>query len=199
MTCSDIQTLPLELTCPKPESKLATPAETSLSRVQLIEAVACIMRDIIESKCTGFADASEVRFRTPFHARTLPSIPLEDYLERFSRFSKCEDDVLILALIYLDRVGERFADFCLDTFNVHKLLLISMTVACKFSSDKFLSNDFYSKIGGISIEEFNALEQEFLINYTNFVLFVKPETYKAYSSDICSYYQNKLQQKSSRI
>jgi len=75
-----------------------------------------------------------------------------------------------------------------------RLLLISLTVACKFSNDKYFSNTFYANIGGISASEFNQLEEEFLVNYLEFGMYIKMETYKSYYSDISNYYRGKLLQ-----
>jgi len=93
---------------------------STLTETQLIEAISWIMNDIIESKCKAFSDASEIPVRTVFHAKTKPQIKVLDYLRRFFNYSKCGEEILICALIYLDRIGERLNDFCLDSFNVHK-------------------------------------------------------------------------------
>ena len=93
---------------------------TTLPRAQLIEAITFIMEDIIQTAGKSFTCASEISNVTVFHASTLPVISIHDYLTRFSFYSKCEDDVLIYALIYLDRIGELIKGFCLDSFSVHK-------------------------------------------------------------------------------
>jgi len=68
-------------------------------------------------------------------------------------------------------------------------------VACKFANDKYFTNPFYAGIGGISAQEFNQLEEEFLVNYLDFAMYVKMETYKAYYSDLMNYYLGKKLQK----
>ena len=93
---------------------------TTLTRPQLIEAIAWIMGDIISMKCKSYTSEDEIPEKTVFHAKVLPSITLGDYLTRFSQYAKCEDDALIYAMVYLDRIGEKNPTFCLDTFNVHK-------------------------------------------------------------------------------
>lgn len=166
-----------------------------LPRGELVKAIALILDEVIKSKCKDYTDESEISKKSSFHAKTLPSISLEDYLLRFSHYSKCEDDALIYALIYLDRIGEKLSDFSLDTFSVHKLLLISMAVACKFCDDSYFSNPYYANIGGISNEEFNALEEEFLVDCIQFDVFVNLDLYNTYYSDIISYYKQNLPQK----
>lgn len=92
----------------------------TLTQAQLIEAITWIIEDIIEGKCKNFVSENEIPNKTSFHARILPSIPLRDYLTRFSYYTKCEEDALIYAMIYLDRIGELISDFNFDTFNIHK-------------------------------------------------------------------------------
>jgi len=93
---------------------------TCLPRAELTQVMAWILNDLIKSKGKDFADESEISVKSAYHAKVLPSISLEDYLERFSLYSHCEDDVLIYSLIYLDRIGEKLTDFTVDSFNVHK-------------------------------------------------------------------------------
>jgi len=198
MTCSAVEAVTtydmLPLVIADEKLKVKAPL-TSLNRDQLIEAIAWIMEDIIKGKCNAFTNESEIPNKTVFHAKILPSISLQDYLTRFSRYAKCEDDVLIYALIYLDRIGESLSQFALDSFNVHKLLLMSMSVACKFCDDSYFTNKYYANVGGISTEEFNTLEEEYLVNYLQFTLYVKPDTYYMYYSDVIKYYQEKISQK----
>lgn len=70
-----------------------------------------------------------------------------------------------------------------------------MSVACKFSDDNYFSNTFYAEVGGITAEEFNMLEEEYLINYLQFKMYIEQDTYNMYYSDIAGYYQQKLVQK----
>ena len=49
--------------------------------------------------------------------------------------------------------------------------MISMLIAIKFNNDFYYDNSFYSKIGGISLNDFNLLEKEFLF-LINFHLFI---------------------------
>jgi len=93
---------------------------TSLTRQQLIETVSSILEEMIEERLGNFSDISEIPCQTKFHAQKLPSISLKAYLQRFAEHSQCKDDAFILALIYLDKVGELLDNFSLDSFNVHR-------------------------------------------------------------------------------
>jgi hypothetical protein len=167
--------------------------QTSLSRSQLVETVARILDGMIEERFGKYVSVDEVPNRTVFHASKLPPISLKDYLNRFATFSNCNEDAFVYALIYLDKVGDNIEDFSLDSFNSHRLILICLVLACKFYDDYYYKNSFYAKIGGVVTEEFNQLEKEFLLNYIQFALYVKVETYAEYYQDLIDYYQTNVQ------
>jgi hypothetical protein len=52
--------------------------------------------------------------------------------------------------------------------------------------DEFFKNEYYARVGGISKQEINNLELEFL-NLLNFKLFVDAGTYELYSEKLKKY------------
>ena len=58
-----------------------------------------------------------------------------------------------------------------------------MIVAIKYNEDDFFSNEFYSKVGGVSKKEINKIEYEFL-SLIDFSLFVDEEIYNKYNNCI---------------
>jgi len=63
---------------------------------------------------------------------------------------------------------------------VHRLILTSILVAVKFFDDKYYSNAFFGKVGGVSSKEVNRLEISFLRGI-QFHLFVDTNVYKQYN------------------
>jgi hypothetical protein len=55
----------------------------------------------------------------------------------------------------------------------------SVMVAAKFFDDKYYTNEYYSKVGGIPKSEMNALEGDFL-QFINYQLYVSPELFFQY-------------------
>jgi len=53
--------------------------------------------------------------------------------------------------------------FAVDSFNIHRLIISGITVASKFFSDIFYTNSRYAKVGGLPLQELNALELQFLL------------------------------------
>jgi len=74
------------------------------------------------------------------------------------------------------------------------MILMCLVSACKYNDDFYYKNSYYSKIGGVKLEEFNQLEQEFLINYIQFSLYVDVETYTDYCQDLISYHQDQAEE-----
>ena len=48
---------------------------------------------------------------------------------------------------------------------------MSIAIAAKFYDEKYYTNQYYAKVGGVSLKEFNGLEMEFLamIDYKLYV------------------------------
>ncbi|CAO3597162.1 unnamed protein product [Absidia cylindrospora] len=99
---------------------------------------------------------------TRFHSRIPPNITLSDYLRRIIKFTSIEKSCLLIILIYIDRVCEHHPQFTISSLTVHRFLITAATLSSKALSDSYCTNSHYARIGGISTQELNALELEFL-------------------------------------
>jgi len=86
-----------------------------------------------------------------FHARNIPTIPLEAYLLRILRYCPTTNEVFLALLVYFDRMSRLAHDatgrtFVIDSYNVHRLIIAGVTVASKFFSDVFYTNSRYAKV-----------------------------------------------------
>ncbi len=61
--------------------------------------------------------------------------------------------------------------------------MASVIVAIKYNEDDYYSNVFYAKVGGLSLEEVNFLEYEFL-KLIDFEVFVDCKVYSLYSKNM---------------
>jgi len=84
----------------------------------------------------------------------------------------------------MDRICER-SRTSLTLENFHRLFLTSVLVSVKYSEDKFYSNAYYSKVGGIPLTDLNTLEAIFL-NEIEYSLFVSDDAYDEYVSYLSS-------------
>lgn len=116
----------------------------------------------------------------------MPSITLENYLQRIVKHTHVSDECLILSLIYVDQFVRRNPDFQICNHTIHRLMLTSIIIAIKFHSDFYRYNSYYAAVGGISKEEMNFLELEFLY-MMNFSLRVSGEEYEKYKREIFSF------------
>ncbi|KAF7724125.1 hypothetical protein EC973_001309 [Apophysomyces ossiformis] len=100
---------------------------------------------------------------TRFHSRTAPNnITLGDYLRRIVKYTSLEKSCLLILLIYIDRVCELHPQFTISSLTVHRFLITAVTVSSKALCDSYCTNSHYAKVGGISTQELNTLELEFL-------------------------------------
>ena len=97
---------------------------------------------------------------TEFHSSKVPLISIYEYLSRIRDYST--DEAIITSLIYLDRLNKKSDSLVLNSLTVHRLLLTSNLLALKVNEDKFFSNNFFAKVGGVSTREMNTLEISFL-------------------------------------
>ena len=115
---------------------------------------------------------------TCFHSCAHPSISIADYLARLRRYANCSDACFVLAVIYLD-LAYRRRGICVDSLNVHRLLVTSLTIAAKYFDDFFHRNSTYALIGGVGVAELNRLEAE-LLRSLDYELHVEPEDFHIY-------------------
>jgi len=107
-------------------------------------------------------------FRQPFS--------LEYYVIRLLGHMRCSPSAFVVALVYLDRMAKVEEKLVPCQYNVHRLFLTAVVLAAKFYEDEVQQNNYYARIGGISIQEMNRLELHMLMTL-KFDLSVNPELY----------------------
>lgn len=65
-------------------------------------------------------------------------------------------------------------------------MLTAILTAIKYNEDDFYSNTYYAKVGGISLQEINNLESEFL-NLIKFNLWIDSEIFMKYQNYLEQY------------
>ncbi len=84
---------------------------------QLADVIASVLSEILKE-----TDKTEDNYTTVFHAKSVPSITIKDYLHRIVKCSHCSQECLILALIYIDRINEKNKNFIIKSVNIHRYL-----------------------------------------------------------------------------
>jgi len=118
-----------------------------------------------------------------FSANQIPAMSIQRYLERIFKYAHCSPSVFVVAYAYIDRLMLNHPGFRLTSLNVHRLLITSVMVATKFLDDLHYRNAYYAKVGGVTTEEINSLEIEFLF-MQRFRLQVTVSVFQSYCSHL---------------
>ncbi|CAO3684694.1 unnamed protein product [Rhizopus stolonifer] len=153
---------------------------------KLIEIVSDLLEAILKSNRNIPNDKI-----THFHSKAVPKISMSAYLSRIYKFAPFSNEALISVLIYFDRISKLNHFFHINPFNIHRLLITSIVVAAKFTSDVFYSNSRYAKVGGISLQELNQLEIRFLF-FVDFQLHVTIKDLQKYADQLLSHASKSL-------
>lgn len=112
-----------------------------------------------------------------FTARQKPNISLHAYLEHLVYHTGISGEALMLAMAHLSRFSKKNRHFPINPLTIHRLCLTACLCACKFYDDQFSNNKHFAKAGGISLQEMNMLEIEYLF-LSKFHMFVTDEQYQ---------------------
>ncbi|OBA21946.1 cyclin-domain-containing protein [Metschnikowia bicuspidata var. bicuspidata NRRL YB-4993] len=142
-----------------------------------------------------------------FHGTNVPGITLHAYLTRVLKYCPVTNEVFLSLLVYFDRIAKRaniFQDkksnlgdetptdaeqiFVMDSYNIHRLIILGITVSSKFFSDIFYKNLRYAKVGGLPLEELNYLELQFLL-LLDFKLMISVEDLQNYGDLLLKFWK----------
>mmetsp|Transcript_8966 Transcript_8966/g.14600 ORF Transcript_8966/g.14600 Transcript_8966/m.14600 type:complete len:248 (+) Transcript_8966:510-1253(+) len=131
--------------------------------------------------------ASTTKFHVDFSGAAIPRISLGSYLKRMVRYlnewyksKSCTvaigTRVLVMAMVYIDRICEKNSDLVLATSNIHRICMIAVLTAVKFTEDVPFPNSFWARVGGVTLTELNRMERSFLQKIA-FDLQVSPQAF----------------------
>ena len=158
------------------------PTNTTSKSNSIVVAIGNTLLELIKENSAkpNFKERVKAQSKQIFTSRSLPKITLTDYIHRILKYTKIEVTTLTLALIYIDRLCKK-NKMIVTEYNSHRLLFGASLIAIKYNEDKFYSNVYYAKIGGLDITQLNTLELEFAMGI-NFDLFVDNKTFEKYES-----------------
>lgn len=111
------------------------------------------------------------------------SLGASEYLSRMMRYGKCSPSCAVVGLIYLQRIKQRTPSACVTSNNLQRLLLVAVLLANKYLDDLYYSNKHWAKIGGITLQEINALELT-VLRLLDWKMNVTREDYLAYLEEL---------------
>lgn len=115
------------------------------------------------SATTNGGSQSSNSLLTRYHSRTPPAISTLTYLSRLTKFNNFNPAILLTTIYYIDLLSHQYQPFfTLNSWTVHRFLLVGTMIAQKSLEDFFYTNDHYAKVGGVALGELNCLELDFL-------------------------------------
>ncbi len=179
LSCSDceedeIQTKGTEIIVEEEKPKL--------KNYEIVKAISETLATIVENnkKMENYKEIVKKQSKMVFSANLVPSISIEDYLERIQTYSNVEKSTLILSLIYIDKLCHN-CDITLTYYNIHRILFIAILLSIKYNEDSYYDNKYYSEIAGVKLKELKILEYTF-ISMVDFQLYVSKESYEKYKN-----------------
>lgn len=164
--CSDFQhdSVPFEKTLAEAPQRFGFRPRYEYS--VLVEQIALGLENLAKLNSSFTQGKDDVFLK--FSCSQTPAMSLNQYLQRLTTSldrwkneEKCGIRALIMSLVYIERLYRLYPVARLSSTTVHKLLLVSMLSATKFTEDRKISHQFWARAGGVEIEELNALEREF--------------------------------------
>ena len=168
-----------------PNFKANNPISPYLQK-QIIKSIAQNLKDIIKENRNN----NQMKFvkHDLFYISRLPSISVEEYINRIVKSTKMNISSLIISIIYIDRFSE-LNGYILSLKNIHRILLTACLLSIKFNEDVNVNTKYYSSVAGIPIQDLNNLEF-YLIVKLKFSLFVDYDTYQKYYEYFCKFSKN---------
>ncbi|CAD8088705.1 unnamed protein product [Paramecium sonneborni] len=151
---------------------------------KLLITIAKILEEILKE-----TDQLSLQQVSTFHALRIPSISIQSYIQRIAKYTNCNSVCFVFGLIYLDKVQEMHQNIILNSNCIHRyelVILFSIMVAIKYYDDEYFKNEYYAKVGGLSLKEINQLEMEFL-DLLNYELFIEKEVFEVYEERLKQY------------
>ena len=139
---------------------------------ETVSVVAALLESVVVA---GAGKATEV---SVYDAQEVPAISVEGYLVRWFDHVDCTVEVLVAAVMYIDRLAIE-----LTATNVHRLLLAALVVATKYLNDKVHPNPHFAAVGGVTAMELSRLESTFL-NDIEWTTFIEPKVFAKYSKQL---------------
>ncbi|KAI5958486.1 PHO80 [Candida margitis] len=137
-------------------SSISNPPSTSTSTASTASTTSA-------ASTTSTGGQSSNSLLTRYHSRTPPAISTLTYLSRLTKFNNFNPAILLTTIYYIDLLSHQYQPFfTLNSWTVHRFLLVATMIAQKSLEDFFYTNDHYAKVGGVAIGELNCLELDFL-------------------------------------
>ncbi|KAJ6227981.1 cyclin-related 2 family protein [Anaeramoeba flamelloides] len=97
-----------------------------------------------------------------FYSHEIPPIAIKDYVKRLVQWCPCTKQCFVYAIEYIQRILLAHPEIKINTNNIHRIYFTAVLISSKFCDDFYYDNKGWGKVGGLEIQEVNALEIEFI-------------------------------------
>ena len=122
---------------------------------------------------------------TGFAVSKPPKLSLKSYIIRIAQYCPTSKVAWIVAALYFYRVAVNCGQDFIHVGSIHRLLLLCVVLSSKFCDDRFKTNSYYARVGGVPVKELNVLEVE-LLQRLDYRLHVTHGEYRAFQKHFFS-------------
>lgn len=126
------------------------------------DAASAALAEVVAASLMQQCSRSVDRYRKSRFATKSATISLSAFARRLAAFLDADEEIWVAARIYLTRYSKAAPEGAVSDVTVHKLLLVALVLAEKYHDDLHCTNAFYASIGGVTLQELNELELDFL-------------------------------------
>lgn len=112
----------------------------------------------------------------------IPAITLRAYLDRIVKYTKATREALVLTVLQLD-LYTKHSGRPLAPSMAHRIFMAAFVANSKFNDELWHTNNYYSRVAGVNVEEMNLMEIEFLAS-CSFGLMIPRKEFDPYSKVI---------------
>lgn len=117
---------------------------------------------------------------TPVNAKM--ELDLPDFVRNVVQYFYCSEAAFLVALIYMDRLERCNPKLRVNQFNVRRLFLASVIIACKVLDDQVCRNSYYAQVSGIDLKTLNQMEAG-ILRELHYRTYVNPDDYYAITAE----------------
>eukprot|EP00659_Diplonema_papillatum_P022765 gene22765-34877_t len=155
------------------------------------QVIAKVLTALAEETDAAIAEQESAVEPTFYDALAVPRISILELLRRWMKFSGAPNEVLVMAVILIDRAVAQGVR--VRSVSMHRILLAALVVATKNHVDRVFCNQHYAKVGGVDPKELFRLESSFL-NDIEWNTFITPEAFDG----VCKAFSRKMKKSSVR-
>lgn len=168
----------------------------SCSTSTMIHLVASMLQELVT--INDPLSLTQFSYITRFHSRSPPRISIHAYLARLTHFCQLQPAIILSIIYYIDLLCCTYKAFHINSLTVHRFVLTAAVVASKGLCDTLCTNAHYAKVGGLSKQELNGLEMEFLVR-VDYRIVPKVEKLETYFERLMSRMEEQQRQRQAKL